>query len=151
VWLASASSNAPSCLSSSTDCALQQFGAWCSCHGSYPALCPDSTKVWDVLKMLFTASHGSAAPTGPWRGPHRRAGRGGDLLRLLVTCKINAWHMWDLDPTQVTGYYAYQIGLRLPRARRRGASGGGRRRGASRAHPAGHCPAQLGAAGRCSK
>jgi hypothetical protein len=27
-----------------------------------------STKVWGILKMLFTAYHGSAAPTGPWRG-----------------------------------------------------------------------------------
>jgi hypothetical protein len=29
---------------------------------------PDPTKVWGVLTMLFTATHGSAAPTGPWRG-----------------------------------------------------------------------------------
>jgi hypothetical protein len=34
------------------------------------ALWPDSTKVWGVLKMLFTAYHESAAPTGPWRGRH---------------------------------------------------------------------------------
>jgi hypothetical protein len=34
------------------------------------ALWPDHTKAWGVLKMLFTACcyHGSAAPTGPWRG-----------------------------------------------------------------------------------
>jgi hypothetical protein len=35
----------------------------------------------------------------------------------------------------------------LPRARRRGASGGDRRRGVGRAHPVGYAP-QLGAAGR---
>jgi hypothetical protein len=32
------------------------------------ALWPDSTEVWGILKMLFTAYHGSVAPTGPWRG-----------------------------------------------------------------------------------
>jgi hypothetical protein len=32
------------------------------------ALWPDSTRVWGVLKILFTANHGSSAPTGPWRG-----------------------------------------------------------------------------------
>jgi hypothetical protein len=41
-------------------------------------------------------------------------------------------------------YTQLAIGL-LPRARRRGASGGGRRRGVGRAHPAGQTP-QLGAA-----
>jgi hypothetical protein len=36
----------PSYLSSSTDYtgALQQFGVWSPCHGSYPALWPVSTK-----------------------------------------------------------------------------------------------------------
>jgi hypothetical protein len=64
-----ASEQQPSYLHSSTGCALQQFGAWCSCRGSFPALWPDSTKVWGVLKMLLTAyAHGSAAPTGPWCG-----------------------------------------------------------------------------------
>jgi hypothetical protein len=32
-----ASERWPSYLSSSTGCTLQQFGAWSSCHGSYPA------------------------------------------------------------------------------------------------------------------
>ena len=59
-----ASEQQPSYLSSSTDCALQQFGASCSCHGSYPALWPDSTKVWGVLKMLFTAYQKSVLAFG---------------------------------------------------------------------------------------
>ena len=47
-------------------------------------LWPDPTKVYRrmyLIKMLFTASHGSAAPTGPWRGPHRRAGRAKYLVK----------------------------------------------------------------------
>jgi hypothetical protein len=48
-----ASEQQPPYLSSSTDCALQQFGAPCSCHGSFPAPWPDSTKVWGILKMLY--------------------------------------------------------------------------------------------------
>jgi hypothetical protein len=34
-----------------------------------------------LIKMLFTANHGSAAPTGPWRGPHRRVGRAKYLVK----------------------------------------------------------------------
>jgi hypothetical protein len=35
-----------------------------------------------LIKMLFTADHhGSAASTGPWRGPHRRAGRAKYLVK----------------------------------------------------------------------
>jgi hypothetical protein len=41
----------------------------------------DPTNVWGVLKMLFTAYHGSAAPAGPWRGPHRRAERAKHLVK----------------------------------------------------------------------
>jgi hypothetical protein len=66
-----ASEQQPSYLSSSTDCALQQFGAACSCHGSFPAMWPDSTKRYGVYSRccsLPTMDHGSAAPTGPWRG-----------------------------------------------------------------------------------
>jgi hypothetical protein len=52
---------------------------------AYPALWPDSTKVWGVLKVLLTAKTMDQplplAP-GPWRGHHRRAGREGGLLRL---------------------------------------------------------------------
>jgi hypothetical protein len=33
-------------LSSSTNCALQQFGAWSSCRGSYSAPWAFSTKAW---------------------------------------------------------------------------------------------------------
>jgi hypothetical protein len=63
----------PSYLSSSTGCALQQFGAWSSCHGSYPALWAFSTKAWGVVAVLFTAYHGAAAPTDwPLLCSHRR-------------------------------------------------------------------------------
>jgi hypothetical protein len=37
-------------------------------RSSYPALWPDPAKVWGIRKVLFTAYHGLAAPTGPWRG-----------------------------------------------------------------------------------
>jgi hypothetical protein len=76
--------------------------------------------------MLCTAYHGSAAPTGPWRGHHRSAERAKYLVKKKYIssyrksqCGAKAvWHRAALCP----------IGL-LPRARRRGASGGGRRGG----------------------
>jgi hypothetical protein len=56
---------------------IQQFGAWSSCHGSYPALAlgvrlREGMGWVRIVTVLFTACHGAAAPTGPWRAPHRR-------------------------------------------------------------------------------
>jgi hypothetical protein len=65
-------------------------------------------------------------------------------------CGITASNLRDAKACwhRANGPRAYPIAL-LPRARRRGAGGGGRRRGVDRAHPAGQTP-PLGAAGRDS-
>jgi hypothetical protein len=131
----------------------------CTCHGSYPVLWPDSTKAWGITKMLLTANHGSAAPTGwslAWSPPPPPcwASRvSGEIISCYRkpqrSCRYNQSGV--LHPTQVTAQYT-QLGSCHGPAAGRQRRGWGQRRGAGRgrAHPAGHAP-QLGAAGRDSK
>jgi hypothetical protein len=126
-----ASEPQPSYLSSSTDCTLQQFGAWSSCHGSYPALWPFSTEVWGVVTVLFTACL-------PWSSRNKN-----DLRRAIGN------HIGMLHPTSRWRANCQTSSCHGPAGGAQAAGIGRGGGGAGRAHPGGNAP-QLGAAGRDS-
>jgi hypothetical protein len=64
--------------------------------------------------MLFTAYHGSAAPTGPWRGIIAALGdqmiwrNNSELSKTTAKVIVNQVGSPQVgDPTQVTGYYTH--------------------------------------------
>ena len=76
--------------------------------------------------LCYTAYHGSAAPTGPWR---RTIAVLGEQMIWIYLEILAANLLITFVFGDHRGYWYYtSIGL-LPRARRRGASGGGRRGG----------------------